>query len=150
MSYEPLVYIKSFKERLEDFSILNTSLKACEVKAVWSSYIELSMMNDSLQAIWKVSREFCYDKEICYPCTVVVHVSTIQLCHNLRIKILYFIRHSLCYNVIEIVKLQYKDVTCCTRGVSRFSGTGTHSGRSVLVLEHVLLADPLPNFVPIL
>lgn len=75
MSYEPLVYIKSFSERLEDFSILNTSLKACEVKAVWSSYIELSMMHDSLQAIWKVSREFCYDKEICYPCTVVVHVS---------------------------------------------------------------------------
>lgn len=95
MSYEPLVYIKSFNERLEDFSILNTSLKACEVKAVWSSYIELSMMHDSLQAIWKVSREFCCNKEICYPCTVVVHVSTIQLFHNLRIKMLYFIRDML-------------------------------------------------------
>lgn len=76
MSYDPLVFIKSFNERLEDFSILNTSLKACEVKAVWSSYIELSMMQNCLQAIWKVSREFCNDNDICYPCTFVVRVST--------------------------------------------------------------------------
>lgn len=80
MSHDPLVFIKGFKERLEDFSnILNTSLKACEVKAVWSSYIELSMMHICLQAIWKVSREFCNDNEICYPCTAVVSVSTIFL-----------------------------------------------------------------------
>lgn len=115
MSYEPLVYIKSFNERLEDFSILNTSLKACEVKAVWSSYIELSMVHDSLQAIWKVSREFCYDKKICYPCTVVVHVSTYFLIIS---ESRCFISFGTCYNVIEIVKLQCNVVTCrATRAV---------------------------------
>lgn len=75
-NYDPLIVTKSLNERLEYLSsVLDNSLKAVDVKAVWSSYIELLNFH-KLQAIWKVPREFCQDHNQCFPCTVVVCVST--------------------------------------------------------------------------
>lgn len=78
MTEELFVFVKTFKDRFDEFSyILNSSVKASEIKKEWSNFIELSIEPVGWRAIWKISRDLCCELKIDFPCTVVVTVSSV-------------------------------------------------------------------------